>query len=93
VSVQRLPSSDKLLGLGVQAVAWIRITDPANNSLDPADTLRRRYGLTAAETRLVIALAKGDAPKQAAMRFHVSEHTIRSQLKSALGKTGTHRQT
>ncbi len=92
VRMHRLPGWDRLLGLGIQAAAWLQITDPAEGPRDLTEPLRRLYGLTAAEVRLVAALARGDAPKEAAERFHVTENTIRTQLKSALAKTGVRRQ-
>lgn len=92
VRVYRLPAWDRMLGLGVQAVACLQITDPAEGPHDLIEPLRRLYGLTAAECRLVAALVRGDAPKEAAQRFQVSENTIRTQLKSVLAKTGVRRQ-
>ncbi|MDQ3776088.1 MAG: helix-turn-helix transcriptional regulator [Pseudomonadota bacterium] len=92
VRVHRLPSGNRLLDLGIQAVAWLQITDPAEAPRDLTETLRRLYGLTAAESRLVAALARGDTPKAAAQRFHVTDNTIRTQLKSVLAKTGVRRQ-
>ena len=92
VRMHRLPAWDRMLGLGVQAVACLQITDPAEGPHDLIEPLRRLYGLTAAECRLVAALVRGDAPKEAAQRFQVSENTIRTQLKSVLAKTGVRRQ-
>jgi PAS domain-containing protein len=86
VRVHQLPGWDRLFGLGIQAVACLQITDPAETPRDLTETLRRLYGLTAAESRLVAALARGDTPKAAAERFQVTENTIRTQLKSALGQ-------
>jgi len=90
--MHRLPAWDRMLGLGVQAVACLQITDPAEDPRDRTEPLRRLYGLTTAESRLAAALARGDAPKKAAQRFQVSENTIRTQLKSVLAKTGVRRQ-
>ncbi|MBA2592901.1 MAG: helix-turn-helix transcriptional regulator [Pseudomonadota bacterium] len=92
VRVYRLPGCDRLLGLSVQAVAWLQIRDPAEAPRNLTETLRRLYRLTAAEARLVTALARGDTPKAAAERFQVTENTIRTQLKSVLAKTGVRRQ-
>ncbi|MGH8563773.1 MAG: hypothetical protein ACREXW_06640 [Gammaproteobacteria bacterium] len=92
VRMHRLPAWDRMLGLGVQAVACLQITDPAEGPRDLTEPLRRLYGLTIAESRLAAALARGDAPKKAAQRFQVTENTIRTQLKSVLAKTGVRRQ-
>ncbi len=69
----------------------LRDTDPAEAPRGLTETLRRLYRLTAAEARLVAALARGDAPKAAAKRFHVTENTNRTLLKSVLAKTGVRR--
>jgi len=92
VRVYRLPGWNRFLGLGIQAVAWLQITDPAEAPRDLSETLRRLHGLTAAESRLVAALVQGDTPNAAAQRFRVTENTIRTQLKSVLAKTGVRRQ-
>jgi DNA-binding CsgD family transcriptional regulator len=90
--VQRLPCFAKPFGLGVQATALLQITDPMEAPANLTETLSRRYGLTAAEARLAVALAQGETLKQAAQTFRVSHNTVRTQLKAALAKTGTHRQ-
>jgi len=49
----------------------------------------RMDSLTVAERRVVAALASGVTSNEAiAMRLHVSVHTVRSQLQSALKKSG-----
>lgn len=54
--------------------------------------LKSFYGLTAAESRLAIELAKGKELKEIADTSHVSLHTVRTQLKSVFSKTRTNRQ-
>lgn len=54
--------------------------------------LSTRYGLTEKETRLVVGLAAGGTLASLAGEYHVSVHTLRTQLKSVFRKTGTHRQ-
>jgi DNA-binding CsgD family transcriptional regulator len=48
----------------------------------------RSYGLTAAETRVLVALCKGVPPAQAAVELGVAISTIRSQIGSMRLKTG-----
>lgn len=55
-------------------------------------TLQDLYGLTAAETRLLDALARGQALGEIADAAGISVHTARTHLKRVLSKTGTHRQ-
>ncbi|MGO4741701.1 LuxR C-terminal-related transcriptional regulator [Bosea sp. 2KB_26] len=54
--------------------------------------LRRLFGLTAAETRLALQLARGDKPADVARKSEVSRHTIRSHLAAVFSKTNTRRQ-
>jgi DNA-binding CsgD family transcriptional regulator len=48
----------------------------------------RSYGLTAAETRVLVALCNGVPPAQAALELGVAISTIRSQIGSMRQKTG-----
>lgn len=54
--------------------------------------LRRMFGLTAAETRLALQLARGDQPADIARKWNLSRTTIRSQLAALFMKTNTKRQ-
>lgn len=54
--------------------------------------LERVFGLTAAEIALVRQLSAGDSVQEIARAGGRSEGTIRVQLHSVLGKTGTHTQ-
>ena len=56
------------------------------------DLLICLFQLTAAEARVAAALALGTSLADMAERFGVSPHTVRSQLKSAMRKTGARRQ-
>jgi len=51
------------------------------------------YGLTAKERAVTTALVQGQSIKQIALKAKLSEHTVRSQVKSVLRKTGSARQT
>lgn len=54
--------------------------------------LQRMFGLTLAETRIALQLARGDQPADVARSCNVSRTTIRSQLASVFAKTSTRRQ-
>ena len=51
------------------------------------------FGFTKAESAVVIALAQGESPENYAERNSKSVLTVRSQVKQAMEKTGTNRQT
>ena len=57
-----------------------------------ADCLEDRFHLTHSEARLVLHLIEGASLKSSAKTLGVTYETIRSYLKSAFLKTGTHRQ-
>lgn len=54
--------------------------------------LQRMFGLTMAETRLALQLARGDSPAAVARSRNLSRTTVRSQLASIFSKTQTRRQ-
>jgi len=71
--------------------------DAATASLDldglpEAARLRAEFGLTKAEARLALCLARGWSLATAAEAFDVKLTTIRSQLRQVFSKTGTSRQ-
>src|SRR5262249_30678616 len=57
-----------------------------------ADSLEDRFHLTHSEARLVVHLVQGTSLKSSAEALGVTYETVRSYLKSAFLKTGTHRQ-
>lgn len=66
--------------------------DPAARARRTVATLRERYGLTPAEARLAVEIAKGDGRAAAAARCGISVNTARSHMKSIFAKTDVHRQ-
>jgi len=56
------------------------------------DAARRRYGLTAAEGRLLAGIAAGKTLKMLAAEQRVSVNTLRVHLQHLFDKTGLHRQ-
>lgn len=54
--------------------------------------LQQMFGLTTAETRLALQIAKGEVPAEIALRLCLSRTTVRSQLASVFAKTQTKRQ-
>lgn len=76
-----------------RAGAIVMINDPEAEPMVPVEPLQRLYGLTAAEARLVAALAAGRRIEDAAKAFKISCETARTQLRQIFAKTGTTRQT
>lgn len=72
--------------------AAVFVRDPLLHPVPPAEALRRLYGLTAAEARLMRSLGAGETLEEAAARFAVGRETVRSQLRALFDKTGTRRQ-
>ena len=79
----RLPGHARMLALWARAEV---------HAAPPAALLRARWGLTAGEAALCLALVAGARLAEIAKRNAVSTETLRTQLKSVFAKTGTHRQ-
>jgi DNA-binding CsgD family transcriptional regulator len=75
-----------------EPLALVIISDAQDLALAATAKLRRLYGLTAAESRLVAGLAEGKTLSQIATERNVGLSTLRTQLKAAFGKTGVNRQ-
>jgi len=50
------------------------------------------YGLTAAESNVVVHIAAGESVRDAAESLGVSRATLRNELVAAMAKLGVHRQ-
>jgi DNA-binding CsgD family transcriptional regulator/PAS domain-containing protein len=75
-----------------KAAAVVFVTDPDQKPAAQPETLRVLYGLTCAETKLAMLLMEGKSLLEAAELSKIGRETVRSQLKSIFGKTGTRRQ-
>lgn len=64
---------------------------PADTPLDP-ELVRAAYGLTAAETRVLLAIVAGQRLADFATAAGISFNTAQVQLRSVFAKTGLHRQ-
>jgi DNA-binding CsgD family transcriptional regulator len=74
------------------AAAIVFISDPDSELVVDESLLRRRYGLTPAETRLAQLLLNGETLASAAKHLGVGETTAKTQLQHMFQKTRTHRQ-
>jgi DNA-binding CsgD family transcriptional regulator len=74
------------------STAVIFISDPQDRTELPGDLLRRSYGLTRAECRLVLLLVEGNSLAESAKLLCVTLNTVKTQLKSVFAKTKVNRQ-
>ncbi len=74
------------------AVAAVFVSDPEHPPPIDGGMLRQWFGLTPAEARLAVVLAQGHSLAEALECLGVGVNTVRTQLKSIFGKTGTRRQ-
>lgn len=66
--------------------------DPDATPTVQAELVQRLFGLSEAEAYLAVALCGGRSLEEASVARGTTLNTVRSQLKSIFGKTGTHRQ-
>lgn len=69
--------------------ALLFITAPERAPRPSADRIRDLHDLTAAEARVVAAVAGGASVAETAVRLGIAESTVRQHLKQAFHKTGT----
>jgi DNA-binding CsgD family transcriptional regulator len=74
------------------ALAEIEQLRNGNKYLPTEHVLCSRFGLTAAEARVALGIARGETIASVAGRHNVTVSTARSQLKSVFSKLGAHRQ-
>jgi DNA-binding CsgD family transcriptional regulator len=77
---------------GAPPRAMVLIADPDERPAGSADTWRRLFGFTAAETRVAALLATGLRVQDCADALSVGAATIRTHLKRLLHKTGSRTQ-
>lgn len=78
---------------GRRPAVIIIVSDPQGRLHRRLSGLQRRYGLTAAEVALALALVETGSRKAAAEERGVSDATARAQLTSIFDKTGVRKQT
>ena len=76
----------------VRPAAMLLFTDPERDRLARKDELRRRFGLTSAETEMALEVLRGDGREAAAARLGISVTTASTHLTRIFEKTGTRRQ-
>lgn len=88
--IHRIPLAE---GEGANRSVLIILADFGAAPQPNQATLRRIFGLTAAEAKLAVQIGRGDTPADIAREHRVSVATVRSQLASVFAKTQTRRQT
>ena len=81
-----------LIGKRSGAEILVLATDPEKASHFPDDVLRALYGLTSAESDVANGLLMGFSLREISAIRHVTEGTVRVQMKSLMSKTRTTRQ-
>lgn len=92
VMVAPMPGAAKGLPLAWRSAVMLFINDPELRLSPAPEMLRSLYGLTPAESRLVIALLEDLTLDQISAQFGISTHTIKVQIRQVFAKTGTSRQ-
>jgi DNA-binding response OmpR family regulator/DNA-binding CsgD family transcriptional regulator len=74
------------------AVVGLFVTDPERRLSAAAEAVAQLYGLSPAETRLALALARGLRLEEIADEFGISRNTVSYTMKNLFRKTDTDRQ-
>lgn len=86
------PDSASLERLAKSGAVLVIVSSIGRESADCADTVRRRFNLTAAEVAVAMEIANGSGRRAASERLGVSLSTVRTHLTHIFEKTGVHRQ-
>lgn len=96
IAVAPFPSKAEHLHLAwlgrARPVAILMIVTSGREQHEPRESLRHRFGLTAAEADLAQEIVMGDGRQAAAARLGISLATARTHLERIFEKTGVHRQ-
>jgi len=93
VNVSPLQPADEGGAAPAVPFALVVIARPRPGAERIARRVRRLYGLTEAEARVMAALTLGETVDQIAAAHGVRVSTVRAQVRSIFEKTGVHRQT
>jgi DNA-binding CsgD family transcriptional regulator len=76
----------------LEPLAVVFIADPDANLEPHHEMVKATYGLTSAETRVLIAVVNGRRPADFAAEAGLSLNTVKTQIKAVFAKTGCHRE-
>ena len=74
------------------AAACVFVTDPERSRVPVAAHVQRAFGLSAAETRVAMALLEGETVHRLSDRLCISRNTARTHLARLFEKTNATRQ-
>lgn len=89
LTLMRMPPGERFAMHGIRAELLGLLGDSVLRPLASNEQLAELFGLSPAEARLARALAEGESLDSLSQTRQVSRNTLRTQLQSALGKTGT----
>jgi DNA-binding CsgD family transcriptional regulator/PAS domain-containing protein len=90
--VTALKPAETLHAFSDHPIAMVVVHEPnARAEIDPY-VVQMAYGFTPAESRVAITAAHGASPKEMALQFGLSPHTVRTQLKGVFSKVGVSKQ-
>lgn len=78
---------------GTEGLCLMLTIKQEDAAISDSEKISKGLGITIAEAQVVAALIKGQSPREVAEQRSVSLHTVRNQIKSAMLKSGTRRQT
>lgn len=87
-----LPTSHGFATGGPQARAIVFLYDLQAAAVVQPQQLCVLFGMTRAEARAALQVTQGGSLEEMAARLHVTVNTLKTQLKAAYAKSGTHRQ-
>ncbi len=91
--VQIVPLPRATIGRPADAVAAVFLSGPATQDVAPMEALVHHYGLTPSETRVLLAILRGETPRDIAKANGLALPTIRTHLSRLFDKTGANGQT
>lgn len=92
IHVAPLPNTHEFGEGGTSSRAIVFIYDVRSAASVRPEQLSNLFGLTPSEARAAIEVSQGGSMEEIAQRMSVSTNTLKTHLKAAFAKTGTHRQ-
>jgi DNA-binding CsgD family transcriptional regulator/PAS domain-containing protein len=92
ISIAPVGSDEAFNVPGHQMLAVLFVLDPERRYEGDVEALQRLFGLTQVESEIMLRIARGQTPREAADELGRSYETVRSHLKTIYGKTGTRTQ-
>ena len=91
--VQVVPLPRQNASRGNDAIAAVFLSAPSEPGVAPMDAFVRHFGLTPSETRVLLAILRGETPRGIAKAHGLALPTVRTHLSRLYDKTATSGQT